>query len=157
TQKEQLLYYVARKTVPMDVKMRQIGLAQGLINFTRAFSPIKPCENVHTQKNRMVFHEPEKDYWIYVSIELGHIKKFTKDKDGKPKTVIEYLDSNLHDSGIKRMLEMGYEMYRVFNDTFDSTVRNLGVKALKNKLEEFFSTWVFEWDFDKTELTKTID
>ncbi|CAG8724913.1 4820_t:CDS:10, partial [Gigaspora rosea] len=157
TQQDQLLYYVAKKTVPMDVKMRQIGLAQGLINFTRAFSPIKACENVHTQKNRMVFHEPEKDYWIYVSIELGHIKKLTKDKDGKPKTVVEYFDSNLHDSGIKRMLEMGYEMYRVFNGTFDSTVKTLGVKALKIKLEEFFSNWVLEWEFDKTELTKTID
>ncbi|CAG8785263.1 15439_t:CDS:10 [Gigaspora margarita] len=157
TQQDQLLYYVAKKTVPVDVKMRQIGLAQGLINFTRAFSPTKACENVHTQKNRMVFHEPEKDYWIYVSIELGHIKKLTKDKDGKPKTVVEYFDSNLHDSGIKRMLEMGYEMYRVFNGTFDSTVKTLGVKALKIKLEEFFSNWVLEWEFDKTELTKTID
>ncbi|KAF0360612.1 vacuolar fusion protein ccz1-like [Gigaspora margarita] len=117
TQQDQLLYYVAKKTVPVDVKMRQIGLAQGLINFTRAFSPTKACENVHTQKNRMVFHEPEKDYWIYVSIELGHIKKLTKDKD----------------------------------------VKTLGVKALKIKLEEFFSNWVLEWEFDKTELTKTID
>ncbi|CAG8511653.1 11493_t:CDS:10 [Dentiscutata heterogama] len=157
TQQDQLLYYVAKKTVSMDVKMRQIGLAQGLINFTRAFSPAKACENVHTQKNRMVFHEPEKNYWIYVSIELGCMKKLTKDKDGKPKTVTEYLDSNLHDSGIKRMLEMGYEMYRVFNGTFESTVKTLGVKALRIKLEEFFSNWVLEWDFDKTELTKTID
>ncbi|KAF0360611.1 vacuolar fusion protein ccz1-like [Gigaspora margarita] len=55
------------------------------------------------------------------------------------------------------MLEMGYEMYRVFNGTFDSTVKTLGVKALKIKLEEFFSNWVLEWEFDKTELTKTID
>jgi len=37
----------------------------------------------------------------------------TKDKEGKPKTIIEYLDANLHDSGVRRMLELGYEMYRV--------------------------------------------
>jgi hypothetical protein len=36
-------------------------------------------------------------------------------------------------------------------------VRTAGVKALKNKLEEFFANWVFEWDFEKTELTKTVD
>jgi len=35
TQHEQLLYYVARKTVSMDVKLRNIGLAQGLVNFAR--------------------------------------------------------------------------------------------------------------------------
>ena len=35
SQKDQLLYYTSKKTVPMDVKMRQVGLAQGLVNFTR--------------------------------------------------------------------------------------------------------------------------
>lgn len=53
--------------------------------------------------------------WLFhlKSIELGHVKKVIKDKEGKPKTTIDYLDSNLHDSGVKRMLELGYEMYRV--------------------------------------------
>ncbi|CAJ0750649.1 23582_t:CDS:2 [Entrophospora sp. SA101] len=31
------------------------------------------------------------------------------------------------------------------------------VKSLKVKLEEFFGNWVFEWDFEKTELTKIVD
>lgn len=35
SQSDQLLYYTSKKTVPMDVKIRQVGLAQGLINFTR--------------------------------------------------------------------------------------------------------------------------
>ncbi|CAG8500626.1 11627_t:CDS:2 [Diversispora eburnea] len=145
TQKDQLLYYVAKKTVPMDVKIRQIGLAQGLIHFTRVFSPSKPCENVHTQKNRLAFYEPEPNYWIHI------------DKDGKPKTIVEYLDSNLHDSGIKRMLQLGYGMYKMFNGPFDMTVHTSGIKTLKNKLEEFFANWVFNWDFDKMDITKTID
>ncbi|RHZ67255.1 hypothetical protein Glove_302g22 [Diversispora epigaea] len=157
TQKDQLLYYVAKKTVPMDVKMRQIGLAQGLIHFTRVFSPLKPCENVHTQKNRLTFYEPEPNYWIHISIELSYIKKIIKDKDGKPKTIVEYLDSNLHDSGIKRMLQLGYGMYKMFNGPFDLTVHTVGIKALKNKLEEFFANWVFNWDFDKMDIAKTID
>ncbi|CAI2193224.1 9100_t:CDS:2, partial [Funneliformis geosporum] len=157
SQKDQLLYYTSKNTVPMDVKMRQVGLAQGLINFTRVFSPSKPCENVHTQKNRLAIYEPEPDYWIHISIELGYVKKVIKDKEGKPKTIIEYLDANLHDSGVRRMLELGYEMYRIFNGPFEYTVRTTGIKVLKNKLEEFFANWVFEWDFEKTELTKTVD
>ena len=47
------------------------------------------------------------------SIELGYTKKDIKDKEGNQKATIDYLDSNLHDSGVKRMLELGYEMYRV--------------------------------------------
>ena len=35
SQKEQLLYYTSKNTVPVDVKIRQVGLAQGLVNFTR--------------------------------------------------------------------------------------------------------------------------
>ncbi|PKY41435.1 hypothetical protein RhiirA4_539586 [Rhizophagus irregularis] len=164
SQSDQLLYYTSKKTVPMDVKIRQVGLAQGLYElfsisapYCRVFSPSKPCENVHTQKNRLAFYEPEPDYWIHISIELGHVKKVIKDKEGKPKTTIDYLDSNLHDSGVKRMLKLGYEMYRIFNGPFEYTVRTDGIKALKNKLEEFFANWVFEWDFEKTELTKTVD
>lgn len=34
TTKDQILYYTAKKVVPADVKMKQIGLAQALVNFT---------------------------------------------------------------------------------------------------------------------------
>ncbi|CAJ0627154.1 14550_t:CDS:2, partial [Entrophospora sp. SA101] len=145
TQKDQILYYTSRKQVPLDTTIRQIGLAQGIVNFTKIFSPTKPCENVHTQKNRLAFYEAEPNYWIHVLIELGYVRRTTKDKDGKPKIITEYLDVNLHDSEIGKMLEIGYEMYRA------------RVKSLKVKLEEFFGNWVFEWDFEKTELTKIVD
>jgi hypothetical protein len=35
SQGDQILYYTSKRTVPMDVKIRQVGLAQGLVNFTR--------------------------------------------------------------------------------------------------------------------------
>lgn len=34
TTKDQILYYTAKKVVPADVKMKQVGLAQALVNFT---------------------------------------------------------------------------------------------------------------------------
>jgi hypothetical protein len=33
--KDQILYYTAKKVVPADIKMKQIGLAQALVNVTR--------------------------------------------------------------------------------------------------------------------------
>lgn len=33
--KDQILYYTAKKVVPADVKMKQVGLAQALVNVTR--------------------------------------------------------------------------------------------------------------------------
>lgn len=45
--KDQILYYTAKKVIPADVKMKQVGLAQALVNFTRyteIFALIYYCE-----------------------------------------------------------------------------------------------------------------
>jgi hypothetical protein len=52
--KEQILYYTAKKVVPLDVKLRQVGLAQALVNFTSYACLIFENQllNTHlTQKN----------------------------------------------------------------------------------------------------------
>ncbi|CAG8636389.1 698_t:CDS:2, partial [Paraglomus occultum] len=157
TQDKQLLFYTAQDEVPINVQVRQTGLAQALVNFTKVFSSSKPCENVHTQKNRLAFLEPEPGYWIHISVQLGYLQKTVKAKDGKTKPIFEYLDENLHDSEIRKMLELGYELFRLFNGTFSSIMKNSGVSGLKSKLSDFYGTWVFEWDWEKTELTKIID
>lgn len=42
--KEQILFYTAKTVVPLDVKLRQVGLAQALVNFTSyADSHIDNC------------------------------------------------------------------------------------------------------------------
>ncbi|KAF9172790.1 vacuolar fusion protein ccz1 [Mortierella sp. AD010] len=153
TQHEQLLYYMARKTVSIDVKMRNIGLAQGLVNFARIFSPTAPCENVHSQKNRLVFLEAEPGYWLHMSIELGTIKRSIKGADGKYRVITEYLEHEIHDTVLSALLKQAYGMYKVAHGTMDSLVNaNEGnTRPLQRRLEEFFEPWVQSWgDFEKT-------
>ncbi|KAF8951816.1 vacuolar fusion protein ccz1, partial [Entomortierella lignicola] len=153
TQHEQLLYYVARKTVSIDVKMRNIGLAQGLVNFARIFSPTAPCENVHSQKNRLVFLEAEPGYWLHMCIELGTIKRSIKGADGKYRVITEYLEHEVHDTVISSLLKQAYGMYKVAHGTMESLVNaNEGnTRPLQRQLEEFFEPWVLGWgDFEKT-------
>jgi hypothetical protein len=45
-------------------KLRQIGLAQGMVDFARSFSNGKPVDNVETEKSRIVMHELEPGWWI---------------------------------------------------------------------------------------------
>ncbi|KAF9915331.1 vacuolar fusion protein ccz1 [Lobosporangium transversale] len=151
TQHEQLLYYVARKTVSMDVKMRNIGLAQGLVNFARIFSPTAPCENVHSQKNRLVFYEAEPGYWLHLCIELGTIRRSIKGADGKYRVVIEYLEHEIHDAIVSALLRQAYAMYKVANGTMESLViaHNGNTRPLQRRLEEFFESWVLGWNFEK--------
>ncbi|KAF9576982.1 vacuolar fusion protein ccz1 [Mortierella alpina] len=135
TQHEQLLYYVARKTVSIDAKMRNIGLAQGLVNFARIFSPTAPCENVHSQKNRLVFYEAEPGYWLHLI-----------------RIIPEYLDQDVHDTVVSALLRQAYAMYRVANGTMDSLVaaHEGNTRPLQRRLEEFFESWVLGWNFEKT-------
>jgi len=45
-------------------KLRQIGLAQGMIDFARSFSDGQPVDSVETEKSRIVMHELERGWWI---------------------------------------------------------------------------------------------
>ncbi|KAF9390276.1 Vacuolar fusion protein CCZ1 B [Podila verticillata] len=152
TQHEQLLCYIARKTVSIDAKMRNIGLAQGLVNFARIFSPTAPCDNVHSQKNRLVFFEAEPGYWMHLSIELGTIKRTIKGADGKYKVVTEYQEHEVHDTVVSSLLKQAYGMYRVAHGTMDSLVNahEGNTRPLQRSLEEFFESWVLGWNFEKT-------
>ncbi|KAG0089746.1 Vacuolar fusion protein CCZ1 B [Podila epicladia] len=152
TQHEQLLCYIARKTVSIDAKMRNIGLAQGLVNFARIFSPTAPCDNVHSQKNRLVFFEPEPGYWMHLSIELGTIKRTIKGTDGKYKVVTEYQEHDIHDTVASALLKQAYGMYRVAHGTMDSLVNasDGNTRPLQRSLEEFFESWVLGWNFEKS-------
>ncbi|KAF9094006.1 vacuolar fusion protein ccz1 [Mortierella sp. AD031] len=155
TQHEQLLYYVARKTVSIDAKMRNIGLAQGLVNFARIFSPTAPCENVHSQKNRLVFYEAEPGYWLNLSIELGTAKRTVKGTDGKPRVITEYLEHEVHDTVVSALLRQAYAMFRVTHGTMESIVHahEGNTRPLQRRLEEFFESWVLGWEFDKSMMT----
>ena len=66
-QKQKLLFYYPKEDT-LDRKLRNIGLCEAIINFTRTFSPSKPCEAVHTLKTRQVLLEAEPDIWMSMVI-----------------------------------------------------------------------------------------
>jgi hypothetical protein len=45
-------------------KLRQIGLAQGMVGFAKSFSNGEAVDSVETQKSRIVLHELEEGWWI---------------------------------------------------------------------------------------------
>ncbi|RKF62342.1 putative vacuolar fusion protein ccz1 protein [Erysiphe neolycopersici] len=53
-----------------DEQMRQIGLAQGIIEFGKSFSGGKPVKTIDTEKSRIILHEFEPSWWILASINL---------------------------------------------------------------------------------------
>lgn len=45
-------------------QLRQIGLAQGMVEFGRTFSNGKPVDSIETAKSRIILHELEPGWWI---------------------------------------------------------------------------------------------
>jgi len=45
-------------------QLRQIGLAQGMVEFGRSFSDGQSVDTVETEKSRIVLHELEAGWWI---------------------------------------------------------------------------------------------
>lgn len=62
-EQKNLLYYYP-EDVPLDNKIKDIGLCEALVKFTKTFAADKPCETLHTQKTRQLFLEVEENHWI---------------------------------------------------------------------------------------------
>lgn len=81
------------------------------------FSPSRPTENVHSQRNRMVFLQPEPGFWMHMCVELGILRRQIKDANGKEKLATEYRDTELNDQALSAVLKIGYEQFKVRKKT----------------------------------------
>ncbi|GFP97216.1 vacuolar fusion protein ccz1 homolog [Phtheirospermum japonicum] len=68
-----LFFYPA--DLPLSRQLSVIGLSEGLITFTRIFSPDAPCEVIEAEMHSHIFYEAEPDIWMVMVIE--------KDKDSE--------------------------------------------------------------------------
>ncbi|KAL5553290.1 hypothetical protein UlMin_040691 [Ulmus minor] len=55
--------------LPFSTQLSVIGLSEGLITFTRIFSPEAACEVIEAERHSHVFYEPEKDIWMVMVVE----------------------------------------------------------------------------------------
>lgn len=64
-------------------RLRQIGLAQGMVEFGRSFSGDRPVDTVETEKSRVVLHELEPGWWILASVDLTRLPATSAAAKGK--------------------------------------------------------------------------
>ncbi|KTF84811.1 hypothetical protein cypCar_00026940 [Cyprinus carpio] len=121
--------------IEKNEKIRNVGLCEAIVQFTRTFSPTNPAKSLHTQKNRQFFHEAEENYWMVMVVRNPMVEK--PNKDGKPPTV-EYQEEEIIDSVYGSVLQQCYCMYKLFNGTFSRAFEAGGVELLTQKLEKFF-------------------
>lgn len=90
-----------------------------MVKFTRQFSLEEPSGediiHIKTQKTLQLFFEPEKDFWMVLTLNVPFERK---EKDGRES--IDYYSDDVHESVYKNILKQSYYSYRMFNDTFYS-------------------------------------
>ncbi|XP_076996702.1 vacuolar fusion protein CCZ1 homolog isoform X1 [Tamandua tetradactyla] len=136
-EENKILFYHPNE-VEKNEKIRNVGLCEAIVQFTRTFSPSKPAKSLHTQKNRQFFHEPEENFWMVMVVRNPIIEK--QSKDGKP--VVEYQEEELLDKVYSSVLQQCYSMYKLFNGTYLKAMEDGGVKLLKERLEKFFHRYL---------------
>ncbi|XP_017718546.1 PREDICTED: vacuolar fusion protein CCZ1 homolog B-like [Rhinopithecus bieti] len=62
-EENKILFYHPNE-VEKNEKIRNVGLCEAIVQFTRTFSPSKPAKSLRTQKNRQFFNEPEEHFWM---------------------------------------------------------------------------------------------
>lgn len=65
---EKILFFYP-PDLPFSTQLSVIGLSEGLISFTRIFSPEAACEVIEAEMHSHVFYEPEPDIWMVMVVE----------------------------------------------------------------------------------------
>ncbi|KAJ8922147.1 hypothetical protein NQ315_004082 [Exocentrus adspersus] len=130
---KKILYYYPI-TDNTDIQIKNVGLVEGIIQFTETFKPNSSVGSLHTNKTRQLYFQPEKDYWMVMTLYLPTVIK-TKDNV----QTVEHLENDVQDSVYEAVLKQAYFMYRLFWGTFESA-KDIG--TLKMTLEIFYKAYI---------------
>nr|XP_023019873.1 vacuolar fusion protein CCZ1 homolog [Leptinotarsa decemlineata] len=130
---QKILYYypICDNT---EVQIKNVGLVEGIIQFTDTFKPTSSASSLHTNKTRQLYFQPEKNYWMVMTLRLNQISK-ERNATGDA----EELEDDIQDNVYEAMLKQAYYMYRLFWGTFQS-VKDLS--TLKMNIEIFYRTYL---------------
>ncbi|CAI9723484.1 Hypothetical predicted protein [Octopus vulgaris] len=149
---KKIMFYFPKK-VDIDTKMKQIGLSEAIVQFTKTFTD-KPCKSLHTQKHRQIFHEPEESFWMVVTITIPSSEKI---KDGQ--SFIDYQDEEVQDLVYDCVLKQAYRMFKLFNGSFMNILQRSkqSVVALQQRLEYFFARYLLTLKLCQSDILDVFD
>ncbi|KAI0206083.1 hypothetical protein F4808DRAFT_191451 [Astrocystis sublimbata] len=134
-------------------RLRQIGLAQGMVEFSRGFAQGEPIDTIETEQTRVVLQEVEPGWWILASIDLTRIPLPPRigspapgEADGQADNV-EYSSRELKPSTLlMRDLIRAHSVFLLHHSSSLSALyvrsrRSNFVKILSRYWDLYLSTW----------------
>ncbi|KAM3420478.1 hypothetical protein BST61_g3747 [Cercospora zeina] len=138
-------------------KLRQIGLAQGMIDFARSFSDREAVDSIDTEKSRIVLHELETGWWVLASIDLTRLPGVpsTTPEVGKkgsaktePKVTVEYSVREVSPPAL--LIQQLIQAHHIFSLHHGPSLTELFVRIHRDKfcnaLDRFWTRFCRTWD-----------
>ncbi|GKT50402.1 vacuolar fusion protein MON1 [Colletotrichum spaethianum] len=118
-------------------RLRQIGLAQGMVEFSRSFSGGQPVDSIDTEKSRVILHELEQGWWILA----------TGKTQDSPEEVVEFSSKEVKPSSL--LLQDILRAHSIFLLHHGTSLSALFVRSRRTKFlsllgrywDLFLSTW----------------
>jgi hypothetical protein len=144
----QLVFYTSRlgnAAVSENEKLRQIGLAQGIAEFSRGFSTTgENCTCVETQRSRIVTLELEEGgWWVHAQVDLTYIHDPTVQPPTQEYSSREIAPPHL----LLAQLKKAYAQFRFHYGTFAMNWERLDRAQFCRRLEKYWLRWAWvRWD-----------
>ncbi|KAI9708036.1 MAG: hypothetical protein M1820_004240 [Bogoriella megaspora] len=136
-------------------KLRQIGLAQGMVHFAQGFSSGESVDSIETEKSRIILYELEKGWWILASIALTRIPTnnttyqgtSTSEANEQPKT-IEYSSREVSPPQLLiGTLKRAFTIFLLHHGpSLSSLYDRLSRPKFCNTLERFWMQFAQNWE-----------
>ncbi|KAJ5514795.1 hypothetical protein N7463_004347 [Penicillium fimorum] len=131
-------------------RLRQIGLAQGMVNFASNFSAGKTLEYVETEKSRVVLLELEKNWWIVASIDLTRIPAdpTQKSSGASDSPAFHYSSREMGPPPLLiQQLRRAHSEFLLHHDfQLDDILRRVGRSTFCLFLERFWENFAWNWE-----------
>ncbi|KAF2833394.1 hypothetical protein CC86DRAFT_441919 [Ophiobolus disseminans] len=132
-------------------KLRQVGLAQGMVGFAKSFSNGEAVDSVETQKSRIVLYELEDGWWILASIDLTQLPAATSRSDSSVSVnepAIEYSSREVSPSAL--LIQQLVRAHTIFLLHHGLTMARMFAKHKRDKfcniMDKYWSRFASNWD-----------
>lgn len=136
-------------------RLRQIGLAQGMVSFSKDFSDDQAVDSIETEKTRVVLHELEPGWWILASIDLTRLPlpspaPSKKQGSAAASTDDKYEHSSREVKPAALLLQDMLRAHSVFLLHHDSSLSSLFMRIKRAKftttLARYWDLFLSTWD-----------
>ncbi|OJJ47478.1 hypothetical protein ASPZODRAFT_63308 [Penicilliopsis zonata CBS 506.65] len=130
-------------------RLRQIGLAQGMVSFARNFSEGQAVEYVETEKAWIILHELENSWWILASIDLTRLPTESVNGKSEPSSPsYQYSSREMCPPQLLiQQLRRAHSTFLLHQDnTLDALFQRVGRPTFCHLLGRFWEKYVWSWD-----------